>query len=112
MCYNNKKIGDYTMDYVEIIGTIASLFILGSLTFKCVTIKSNIIMRSLNAVGAAIFVAYGALIVKNGGSGWSLIVCDSLLFGFNVFHLIKLIINAKKHKNQQNDETTETQNNE
>ncbi len=82
---------------IEIIGVVASLFILGSLTFKCVSVKRNIIMRILNAIGALIFVVYGVLmVVLQSSSAWSLIVCNSLLLCFNIFHLIKLLISQKK----------------
>ncbi len=82
---------------IEIIGVVASLFILGSLTFKCVSVKRNIIMRMLNAIGALIFVVYGVLmVVLQSSSAWSLIVCNSLLLCFNIFHLIKLLISQKK----------------
>ena len=82
--------------FVDILGIVAGIFIFASLTFKCVTVKSNIIMRILNCTGSALFVVYGALLWADGGSGWSLVVCNGLLVIFNTYHMIKLCISLKK----------------
>lgn len=47
---------------IELIGIIATLFILTSMLFKTNTTKGAIIMRSINLVGSAIFVVYGSLL--------------------------------------------------
>ena len=82
--------------FVDILGIIAGVFIFASLTFKCVTVKSNVIMRVLNCLGSAMFVVYGALLWVDGGSGWSLVVCNGLLVVFNVYHIIRLCLSLKK----------------
>lgn len=81
---------------VEIIGIVASIFILASLTFKCVSVKTNILMRILNGFGSLVFVVYGVLLLLQGGSAWSLVVCNGLLFLFNMYHLVRLCLTLKK----------------
>lgn len=81
---------------VDIIGIVAGVFIFASLTFKCITIKSNILMRILNTIGSALFVAYGAILWANGGNGWSLVACNGLLVLFNGYHIIRLALSLKK----------------
>lgn len=83
---------------VDIIGVAAGIFIFASLTFKCLTVKSNIIMRVINTVGSSLFVAYGAVLWAQGGNGWSLVICNSLLVSFNVYHIIKLSLTLKKQR--------------
>ena len=81
---------------VEIIGIIASLLVLASLTFKSTSVKLNILMRALNGLGGAAFVAYGAVIIANGGFGWSLVVCNGLLVIFDCYHIVKMYLSIKK----------------
>jgi len=83
---------------IDLIGVAAGIFIFASLTFKCLTVKSNIIMRVINTVGSSLFVAYGAVLWAHGGNGWSLVVCNTLLVSFNVYHIIKLALTLKKQK--------------
>ena len=83
---------------VDILGIVAGVFIFSSLTFKCVSVKTNIIMRILNATGSALFVVYGALLWAGGGDGWSLVVCNGLLVIFNTYHLIRLCVSRKKQR--------------
>ena len=47
---------------VEVIGFIASAFVLVSLLFKTNTRKGALILRSLNSLGSAIFIVYGFLL--------------------------------------------------
>ena len=47
---------------VEIIGMIASVLILISMTIQSATDKGNLIMRTINIVGSTVFVVYGFLI--------------------------------------------------
>ncbi len=55
-------------------------------------------MRVINTVGSSLFVAYGAVLWANGGNGWSLVICNTLLVCFNVYHIIKLALTLKKQK--------------
>lgn len=47
---------------VEIIGMIASVLILASMTIQSATDKGNLIMRTINIIGSTVFVIYGFLI--------------------------------------------------
>lgn len=55
-------------------------------------------MRVINTVGSSLFVAYGAVLWAQGNNGWSLVVCNTLLVGFNVYHIIRLALSLKKQK--------------
>lgn len=94
---------------VDLIGIAAGIFIFASLTFKCLSVKSNIIMRVINTVGSALFVAYGAVLWATGGDGWSLVVCNSLLVCFNIYHIIKLALTLKKQHAQGDTQALQTE---
>lgn len=86
---------------IELIGIIATLFILTSMLFKTNTTKGAIIMRSINLVGSAIFVVYGSLL-----PAISTAILNAGLVIINTFHLIRLIITIKKEK-ENSSKTTE-----
>ena len=46
----------------EIVGIIASLFIVFSLIFKTTTFKGTLLLRLLNSVGCIFFIVYGAVL--------------------------------------------------
>lgn len=81
------------MEWTEILGIIASVFILSSLTFKCTDEKRNVLMRSLNNVGSLFFVIYGIFI-----RAWSIVVCNGLLFVFNIYHITRLCLSIRKQR--------------
>ena len=80
---------------IEIIGIVATVFILFSMLFKTTSVKGSILMRTLNLVGSAVFVVYGILLpalstaILNGG-----------LILVNTYHLIVLIKTNKKSQQQ------------
>ncbi|MCM1290047.1 MAG: hypothetical protein NC132_06430 [Corallococcus sp.] len=79
------------------LGIIAGIFVLSSLTFKCTTTKMNILMRCLNTAGCAFFVTEGVLMVVEGNyAGWSLVVPNAILIGFNAYYIVKMLIGLKK----------------
>ena len=86
---------------IELIGIIATLFILTSMLFKTNTTKGAIIMRSINLVGSAIFVVYGSLL-----PAISTAILNAGLVIINSIHLIRLIIAIKKEK-ENSSKTTE-----
>jgi len=86
---------------IELIGIVATLFILTSMLFKTNTTKGAIIMRSINLVGSAIFVVYGSLL-----PAISTAILNAGLVIINTFHLIRLIITIKKEK-ENSSKTTE-----
>lgn len=83
-----------------IFGIGAGLCVVASLMFKCVTTKSNIIMRAINSVGCILFVAYGAILWYQDNGGWSLVMCNGLLLIFNIYHIIRLCLTFKKQPNE------------
>lgn len=50
------------MNYVELIGVGASVFVLVSMLFRQVTHKERILMRIFNTVGSLVFVIYGIIL--------------------------------------------------
>lgn len=81
---------------VEIIGIVATLFILASMSVNTKTLKGDIWMRAINIVGSVVFVVYGVLL-----PAWSTAILNVALVVVNTVHLILLIKNAKKEKSQQ-----------
>ncbi|MCL2629763.1 MAG: hypothetical protein FWD33_03720 [Alphaproteobacteria bacterium] len=73
------------MDKMEIVGIIASAFILASFVFN-----TKLKIRAVNSVGAAIFVAYG--LILNLPSIW---LMNAALIMVNGFYIVKEI---KKRK--------------
>lgn len=80
---------------VEIIGIVATVFILVSMCFKTLTFRGSLCMRILNVVGSAIFVVYGCLL-----PAISTAVLNAGLIIVNVYHIIKLVIEHNKTKTQ------------
>lgn len=77
------------MNWVEILGVVATLFIVVSMSCKTLTKKSSIIMRVLNTLGSIIFIIYGLLL-----PALSTTILNIIVVGINIYHLILLI----KHK--------------
>lgn len=78
---------------IEIIGIVATLLIVVSMSFKTTTLKASIWMRITNIVGSVVFVVYGALL-----PAISTAILNSILIVVNTYHLIMLI----KQKNKEN----------
>lgn len=90
---------------VELIGIIATLFILTSMLFKTNTTKGAIIMRSINLVGSAIFVVYGSLL-----PAISTAILNAGLVIINTVHLIRLIMTIKKENQSKTTEESKENN--
>ena len=76
---------------IEFIGILAGIMLFISLISPCTSIKANIIMRSLNAAGSALFVLYGFLI-----PAYSTAILNISMIFLNIFNLIKLIREIKR----------------
>lgn len=76
---------------IEIIGILATLFILVSMCFKTTSFKGSLIMRVLNLFGSVVFVVYGILL-----PAISTAVLNAALIMVNGYHLIMLIKENKK----------------
>ena len=87
---------------IELIGIIATLFILTSMLFKTTSTKGAIFMRSANLVGCIVFVIYGSLL-----PAISTAILNGALVIVNSFHLIRLLISIKKEKEIPSKQTEE-----
>ena len=81
---------------VEIIGFIATIIILLSMSFKTTTLKGDIRMRILNLIGSIIFTFYGCLI-----PAISTAILNAVLIIVNAYHLVSLLKEKKKSPNDE-----------
>ena len=81
---------------VEVIGIVATVFILISMSVDTKSLKGDIWMRAINIVGSLVFVVYGILL-----PAWSTAILNGALVVVNTVHLILLIKNRNKDKTQQ-----------
>ncbi len=72
------------MNYIEILGLIASILIVFSMVFKTTTYKGTMIMRFLNGIGSIFFIIYGFCI-----PAWSTAITNICAFILNIYWLIK-----------------------
>lgn len=77
---------------IEIIGIIATLFVLASMCFKTRSYRGSFWMRVLNIAGSVVFIVYGFLLPAIATA----ILNIALLF-VNSYHLILLV---KEHKKE------------
>lgn len=70
---------------VEIIGFVASAFVLLSLLFKTNTRKGALILRSLNSLGSAIFIIYGFLL-----PAYSTAFLNIFALMINVYYILRM----------------------
>lgn len=74
------------MNYIEIVGYVASAFVLLSFVMKEMTK-----LRIVNIVGCGFFIAYGILIPS-----WPVIITNSAIVCVNVFYLVKAQSDSKQ----------------
>lgn len=67
------------MDYIELIGYLASAFVLLSFVMKEMTK-----LRIVNIVGCAFFITYGVLLLS-----WPIIITNTAIVVVNVYYLVK-----------------------
>lgn len=79
------------MNWIEIIGIVATLFVLFSMCCKVQIFKYCVLMRILNIVGSIVFVIYGILL-----PAVSTAILNGLLVIVNTYHLIILLKSNKK----------------
>lgn len=73
------------MNYIELIGILATIFVMVSMSCKTSSYKSASIMRLTNMIGSVLFVIYGALL-----PAISTAIMNFILIFINLYHLIKL----------------------
>ena len=79
--------------FVEIIGIVATLFILAGFCFKTMTFWGSFFLRLLNIIGSAVFVVYGVLL-----PAYATAILNGALIIVNSYYLIVLIMNRHKNK--------------
>lgn len=79
------------MNYIEIIGIVATVVVLISMSFKTTTYKGTICMRIINILGSIGFTIYGFLL-----PAYATAIMNVILFFINIFYLIKETLDYKK----------------
>ncbi len=74
------------MNYIEIVGYVASAFVLLSFVMKEMTK-----LRIVNIAGCGFFIAYGIMIPS-----WPVIITNAAIVCLNVFYLIKAESDSKQ----------------
>lgn len=88
--------------WIEIVGIVATLLILASMSFKTDSYKGDVLMRILNLIGSAVFSVYGFLL-----PAWSTAILNIALVLVNSYHLYLLVRNHKKETASQAKPTEE-----
>lgn len=70
-------------NYLEVIGTVASIFIFLSLCFKTRTFKGSMLLRVLNSIGCVVFIMYGCLL-----PAWSTAIANGLCLILNCIYIV------------------------
>lgn len=68
---------------IEIVGIVASIFIVFSLVFKTTTFKGTLLLRILNSLGCVFFIVYGGLI-----EAWSTLMANGLCLILNCIYIV------------------------
>lgn len=79
------------MNNVEIIGIIATVIVLISMSFKTTSFKGTICMRIINLIGSVAFTIYGFLL-----PAYATAIMNAILFFINIFYLVKETKDYKK----------------
>lgn len=79
------------MNYIELVGIVATIFILISMSFKTTSFKGNLWMRVLNIIGSIIFVIYGILM-----PALSTAILNGAVIIINSYHIYILLKSNKK----------------
>lgn len=77
----------------EIIGVVATVFILCSMCFNTSSYKTTLLMRIFNLIGSVVFVVYGVLI-----PAISTAVLNFVLIVINTYHIAMLVIDKKNEE--------------
>ena len=86
---------------IEIIGILATILILVSMSFKTTSIKWSLWMRALNIAGSVVFVFYGFLL-----PAYSTAILNAILVFVNTYHLIILLKERKQKTETKTDNET------
>ena len=72
------------MNRIEILGIIASAFIVLSIVFKTTSFKGTILMRSINIIGSSLFAVYGSYM-----RAYSLVITNIIAIAISIYYLIQ-----------------------
>ena len=78
------------INYIEILGIIASILIVLSALSKTTTFTGTIWLRSMNIVGSIAFILYG-----NFGNAFASMLCNVVML---INSIIYLIVEIRSHK--------------
>ena len=87
--------------WIEILGIVATLAILVSMSCKTMTYKGSLMMRIANICGSALFTVYGFLL-----PAYSTGVLNAILIIVNTYHLTNLVREHKKKDAKIDEKTT------
>jgi hypothetical protein len=87
---------------VELIGVIATIFVVISMLFKTTSVKGSLFMRCLNIAGSVVFIVYGCLL-----PAVSTAVLNGVLVIINTYHLVLLIREQKSNQVTENKKSEE-----
>ena len=79
------------MNPIEYVGLCASAILIICVCVKSHTVKGNIIMRLLNALGSIIFVVYGLFL-----GAYSIVITNFVIFVISVYYILKLLFGGRK----------------
>lgn len=82
------------MNKIEIVGLVASLFIIASLLFKTTSYVQTVCMRCVNIVGSTVFIVYGFML-----PAYSTAITNIVATVLSIYNLIYEYIWHKKEKN-------------
>lgn len=72
------------MSYVEIIGIIATILLVVSMAYNCKNRKTTLIMRSLNAISALLFIIYSIVLCA-----YSTILSNLIILLIDIYYIVK-----------------------
>lgn len=70
----------------EILSIVATILLVTSMAYSCKNIKSTIVMRSINAVAAILFIVYNVII-----GGYGNIMSHIAILCIDIYYIIKNI---------------------
>lgn len=91
MFWKINLIGELFMDWIEIIGIVASVLVLVSFLMKDI-----LIIRLINITGSIVFIVYGVLI--HAFATWFV---NAALMVVHIFYIIKELREKRKNKQSQ-----------
>lgn len=80
---------------IEILGIVATILLIISMSFSCKNDKSTIIMRSINALSNILFMIYSVIL-----GAYSVMISNAFILGIDVAYIEKAIKNIRREKRQ------------